>query len=791
VYLRLSRRIAQPARLTSSIFGGVAVVTLTIFGADARAQSAAEPNSQVLPEVVVEPSKKKPKQKAAKKSGGPSAAASPAPQAQTAAAPQDVNDGESSTSPVYADPGPGVNLDVPNTTGSRLNMTPLQTPASVDIISGRTSRERGQNDVVEAVTQNAPGITSVAIPVLGTAFTSRGFQGNNSITRLYDGTRLYPGTGGTTSFPFNMWSVERIEVLHGPASVLYGDGAIGGVINVIPKKPITEGLINEAQIFFDSNGTRRASIDSGGAIDKNFAYRLNVTKDASEGWVDDGDSENLGISGALRFQASPDLVFSISHDYSEREPMKYFGVPYRDGVFDERTKENNYNVDNALARFRDEWTQAKVEWQASDAITFRNVAYRLDSRREFRNAEDYIWDTQADPEVIERGNGLHILQQQNQIGNRFDATIRTGALGVANETVLGFDVNRGKFNYANYGGAVISSVDPFDPEGGYFPDPGRLDPKFNSQLDQHSFFMEDRLILNEYVSLVGGVRWDTTTLSRDDLIDPTNGFEREFNSFNWRTGIVVTPLPGLAFYGQYAVGADPIDVPLLDYTQDISNLKQTTGRQYEIGVKQSLFGGTVEWSLSAYDIVKNDLLIRNVFVDFNTPPFIFTTLQQIGQQSSRGIEATIGVELGGGWRVDANGALLKARYDEFKYIDFSTLMMNDYAGKVPLLIPEETANVWVTWAFAAGWQAAAGVQYVGGSYENFANTVERPAYTIVNAALQWNPTDAVTLDFRVKNLFDRTYAQYLRTDPTVAVANDLQGYIAPPRTFEGALTVRF
>lgn len=62
---------------------------------------------------------------------------------------------------------------------------------------------------------------------------------------------------------------------------------------------------------------------------------------------------------------------------------------------------------------------------------------------------------------------------------------------------------------------------------------------------------------------------------------------------------------------------------------------------------------------------------------------------------------------------------------------------------------------------------------------------------MTNVGLQWKPTEAATLDFRVKNLFDRTYAPYLRTDASVAEGNDIQGFIAPPRTFEGALTVRF
>ncbi|HEX2841010.1 TonB-dependent siderophore receptor [Hyphomicrobium sp.] len=738
------------------------------------ADRAAAQSTDPLPPVVVEG--EVPKKKVAKKSA-------PAPEvSQSAEAqPEPVPSGpvDSATGGPPNQSAPGLNLSKTGSSGSRLGLTPLETPASVDVISGETARERGQFSTVEAVAQNAPGFSSVAMPVLGTAFAARGFQGNNSVMQLYDGTRLFPGRGSIT-FPFNMWSVERIEVLHGPASVLYGDGAIGGIINVIPKKPITEGMFNEAQVFFDSNMTRRASLDSGGAISKNVSYRFNVSGDASDGWVDRGESENLGISGALRWQATSDLVFTLSHDYGDQEPMKYFGTPYRNGVFDKRTKDNNYNVRNAMTEFQDSWTQFKTEWEVNDSLSFRNVAYYLDSRREFRNAEDYLWGYMSGPDLVDR-EGIHIRQKQEQIGNRFDATVRTSLAGIGNETVVGFDVNRAKFGYASYF-AMLDPVDPYDPDPGLFPNPDRLNPGFASELDQKSLFVEDRIIFNQYLSVVGGVRWDSSTLTRDDLQTPANGFEKEFNSFNWRVGAVVTPVRDLAFFGQYSVATDPLDVPLLDYAKDISNLKQTTGRQYEIGVKQTLWNGAFEWSLAAYDIVKNDLLVR----DYGTFP---PSLTQIGQQSSRGIEAAIGIELGRGWRVDANGALLKAQYDEFSYIDFSTFGMVDYSGKVPLLVPEKTGNIWLTWDFAAGWRASAGLQYVGEAFANYANTIERPAYTVVNAGLQWKPTDKMTLDFRIKNLFDEVYAPYVRSYPFDD--NMVQGWIAPPRTFEASMSVRF
>lgn len=762
-----NQTIQTKARV-SSIFLLTLAASFAAVTRNADAQSPDAPSD--LPPVVVEGTQ--PKKKAAKK-----APASPGSQITSASVeePAAVADGSTSAPNQSA---PGLNLSSPGTSGSRLGLSSLETPASVDVISGETARERGQFSTVEAVTQNAPGFSSVAPPYLGSAFAARGFQGNNSVMQLYDGTRLFPGRGNI-SFPFNMWSVERIEVLHGPASVLYGDGAIGGIINVIPKKPISEGMFNEAQIFFDSNMTRRASLDSGGAISKNLSYRFNVSADASDGWVDDGNSESLGLSGALRWQAAQGLVFTLSHDYGDQEPMKYFGTPYRGGiVLDKRIRENNYNVRDSLIEFRDSWTQFKMEWEVNDQLSFRNVAYYLDSRREFKNSELYFWDSAAG--LVTRDFGaLHIRQKQDQVGDRFDATVRTNILGIANETVAGFDINRARFGYASSSSLSPLPVDPFDPDPGFFP-VDNFAPRFESELSQRSVFIEDRLAFNDYLSLVGGARWDTSELDRDDIASPGGSFGKSFHAFNWRMGAVVTPVQGLAFFGQYAVASDPLNVPLLDTLAANADFDLTQGRQVEIGVKQSLWGGLVEWSLAGYDIVKTDLLVFD--------PSTFTTVQ-IGQQSSRGLEAAIGIELGGGWRVDANGAILKAQYDEFEFIDFATFSIVDYAGNVPILVPEKTANIWLTWAFAPNWQASVGVQYVGESFENFANSVKRPAYTVTNLGLRWNPTASATLDLRVKNVFDEVYAAYLREHPDYPGA--VQGWIAPPRTFEAALSVKF
>ena len=124
------------------------------------------------------------------------------------------------------------------------------------------SRSPRRNSVVT----HATGITGSPGPGNGdTAMAARGFSGHGLVMQLFDGTRLYAGAG-TVTFPFDTWSIDRIEVLRGAASVIYGEGAIGGVINVVPKKPMQAPIRKEALLTLGSDATRQVAFGSGGVI---------------------------------------------------------------------------------------------------------------------------------------------------------------------------------------------------------------------------------------------------------------------------------------------------------------------------------------------------------------------------------------------------------------------------------------------------------------------------------------------------------------------------------------------
>ncbi|MGY4318181.1 TonB-dependent receptor [Bradyrhizobium sp. JR3.5] len=691
----------------------------------------------------------------------------PATAAATAGAPRAAASGASGSA------SPTLNATTQGGTGSRLNLTPLQTPASVEIITAQTIAERGQHNVLDAVTQNAAGFIATPAPGNGgLSFSTRGFAGSNSVMTLYDGTRFYIGSG-TLTFPYDTWSTQRVEVLRGPASVLYGEGAIGGVINVVPKKP--QGTpYNEAEVSLDSNMTRRLSVDSTGPINPNVSYRINATGNMSEGWVDRDKTSNAVVSAAVRVQASDNLAFTLSEDYGDRSPSRYFGTPLINGSIQDALRFKNYNALDSAIRYQDSWTQFKTEWDVADGIKINNTLYYLTSERHWRDIENYTWNPKT--QLIDRSSYIEIFHDQKQLGNRMDATFSGHVLGLANQFVAGFDVNRIDFTHTNnspYGGA--SSVNPyvFDP-GSFFATTTATTPGFNAIVNQYALFAEDRLSLTDQLSLVTGVRYDRPEVDRADYKTPANSFETTLSGTSWRTGLVYEPVKNLAFYGQYAVGVDPVS-NLISLSTSQKTFQLATGKQTEIGVKQSFWGGRGEWTLAAYEIVKTGLTIPDP-----SNPTAGLALQ-IGQQSSRGVEGTIGLALNDGWRVDANLALLRARYDNNSQVVGGKVV--SYNGNVPVNVPQQVSNVWLTWDFAPNWSVYGGVQIVGAMYSDLANTQLRPGYNVVNGGIRWKPDDRTTVAFRVYNLFDKVYA--------VTSNGTGQWLLGMPRTAELSVNVKF
>ncbi|ARP95988.1 TonB-dependent receptor [Bordetella genomosp. 13] len=661
-------------------------------------------------------------------------------------------------------------LDTPAETGSNLGLTLRQTPASIDVITREQLEDRGDSNVSDAITR-AGAISAMGHPGNGnSALSTRGFTDSTSVMRLYDGLRQYGGVGVT--FPFDTWSVERIEVLRGPASVIYGDGAIGGTVNIVPKKPTRGPIRNEVQATVGTDDTARLGLGSAGALTDELSYRLDLSGNHTDGWVDRGDSDDATFSGALRWDAARDLNLTLSHAYGYQRPMRYFGTPLVDGRQLESLREENYNVGDSFMRFRDQWTQLDAVWTPTDAATLRARLYHVGSKRDWRNAERYVYNPAT--ELIDRSDNTAISHDQKQTGLTADATFK-GRLGRFDNTVsVGFDVNHSTFRHTNntYAGSS-GPVDPYDPDPGEFASDAPTIPRYRNKADQYALFAENHIALTPQWSVLGGLRYDHARLARNDLVLDRQVLNRTYSDVGWRVGTVYELRPDLALYAQYAEAADPVG-GLLMLSPSNAGFDMARGRQVEIGLKQGFWQGRGEWTLAAYHIRKTGLLTRD--------PADPSLRVQVGQQSSRGIEASLALAFAPGWKVEANATVLRAEYDDFSEAVGGTAVSR--SGNVPPNVPERLANLWLSWNFQPGWTAMGGLRYVGKRYADSANTLELPSYTTTDLALRWDLNGDTAITARGYNVFDRAYF-------TTAYYTSTQWLYGPGRRFELTLNQRF
>jgi len=175
-----------------------------------------------------------------------------------------------------------------------------------------------------------------------------------------------------------------------------------------------------------------------------------------------------------------------------------------------------------------------------------------------------------------------------------------------------------------------------------------------------------------------------------------------------------------------------------------------------------------------YHIVKDNLLTRD--------PANPAQSIQVGARSSTGIEGTLSMPLARDWTLDANAALLRARFDDFAELVAGAPVSR--AGNRPPDVPRRTATLWLRWDFQPAWSAGAGLRHVGARFADNANTLRMPSYSTVDASLRWKASAQTSLTLRGFNVFDKRYF-------TTAYYTPTQWLIGPDRRVELVLDHRF
>ena len=641
-------------------------------------------------------------------------------------------------------------LTLPSTAGSRLGLTPLDTAASVSVLGGERVRELGLSSLIDAKTL-APGISSAPNPGNGgNLLAARGFSGQNSVKQLYRGLEI-SNAGGVVSFPFDPWNVERIETLSGPASVLYGAGAIGGAVNVVPLAPSLKRLEGRATLGAGSFKSLHQAASLSGPLAPALSFRVDASHRSSDGWVDRGESDTVALSAALRWDANERLRLTAAWDHGQQHPQHYLGTPVFQGAPAPGTRRVNYNITDNRHDFEDQWLTLALEWQLRPDLALASTVYRIDHDRAYRDTftVTYLPATATAPPQVRRMNFRDIARApQRQYGQQGWLRWDTQAGGVALQLLGGVALSRMHYDREDNVRAGTSTVDALNPSPGVYLDfyRGESRREYVMRLMQAGAFGEARLSFGPAWSLNLGVRHDRYRNRRDNLLSAGATFA-DLEGVGWHVGAVWKPFAHWSVYAQTAAATDPV-ASLASVGAAQQGFELSPGRQVEVGSKARHKLGAVdlEWTLALFDITKRKLL---------TPSLANPSLtEQVGQQSSTGVELAVGLRWGA-WRVDANGTVLDPRFDDF--LSREGTVTQQLAGFTPAAVHRRAANLIVARRFGDAWQGRVVMQHVGRRFTNNLNNAWMPAYTRWDAGLAWQASPALRLDARLENLADKVY----------------------------------
>jgi iron complex outermembrane recepter protein len=697
-------------------------------------------------------------------------------------------------------------LESTPSSAGRLGLKAMEIPASVDVLDSAVMEARGYQKVSDAVSR-MPGVVAGEHPTAPSSFTVRGFTASQ-VQILRDG--LWLGPSPMVMRPQNTFNLDRVELLRGPSSVVNGQGAVAGTINAVTKSAEpTASHHGRALVSFGRFDTYQVAAGATGPIGSNLWYRVDVSRNGSDGWVDRMESGSTNLTASVLWRPTMRVRLKASADILDDDLPRYFGTPLMPEAFaadpldairtttgetiDGRTRFVNYNVADGFAKARQTLARVDLSADLSSRITLQNVAYGFDAKRDWRNAEGYVFcasvvDVCRTVGQVQRYYGYFVIDHDQRLyGDRLTLNLDASRAGRDHRAVVGvetstLDFERTRGFRRRVPLAPGDGVDLLNPVPGEYG-PIELRAISPTAIDSWAVFLEDSIAVTSRIRLAGGLRYDGMDLERQNLnpdtrVPESGGFTRAYTWWSWRAGAVATLGQGVVAYGQYSNAKDPVssNVFLVNANQ---NFDLTEARQWEVGLKADLGRGRTQATLAWFDIERDDVLER----------FALDSATNIGGIASRGLEAAATVQLARDVRVGANLAVTDAEY-------LPSANFVRFAGNRPSNVPTLTTNVWASWQHIGGTPLEVGgsLRHVGDRFGTNANTVTLRRYTIADAYAAWT-RGRYRVTARVDNLTDTVYASWAdpfylqQNDPSFLYANQVM--LGSPRTFGLQLQVGF
>lgn len=624
--------------------------------------------------------------------------------------------------------------------GSKTDTPLIETPASVSVVT-REQIEAQQPKTVAQALRYTPGVnTELAGPqFVVDQLSIRGFQQGTG-RMLRDGTRTFlpEFLGWDAPEPYGL---ERIEVLRGASSVLYGASDPGGQINLVSKRP-TQQPLRQVQLQAGNLNYQQGAFDLGDALDDEgvWSYRLTGLFRETDAQTDHITNRRQYIAPALSYRPSADTEFTLLGEYQRQTGNFANALPASGTVFRDargRLDRDTYVGDSAYDFMTNEKTSLGYVFE-----------HHFDEVWTLRQNLRYSNYRQASSEIAlfgPAGGGQYSRYSDARKGDGRLFTIDTHvqanfATGPVEHTLLtGVDYNNGKFDQQQSLDFILQSFDPFQPVYGQPLDTVPFSfASYQQKLSQTGVYLQDQLRIDNWVLLLGG-RYDWAANQKDDRAPQTQKDEK----FSGRAGLVYLFDNGLAPYLSYSESF----LPVMGTTADGAQLDPETGKQYELGLKYEPPG-----SNSLYTVAVFELTRQNVTENING----FS--RQEGEVRSRGVELEARTELAPGFSLIGS----------YTWNDVEvTQSERGTKGNTPFRTPEHMASLWADYLLQGGpldgLRLGAGTRYVGSTYGDAQNSFKVDSYVLVDAMVSYElgKLDAslkgVELALNASNLFDKEY----------------------------------
>ena len=637
-----------------------------------------------------------------------------------------------------------------STAGTKTDTPLMETPQTINVITQQQIVDQGGQSVNEAL-RYAPGVSSYGSSTRSDWYTAiRGFT-----PAVYlDGLAL-PTTMNLASWVMDPYQLERIEILRGPASVLYGQGDPGATVNMISKLP-TDTPQREIEWQYGSHDRKQLALDFAGPLnqDGSLLYRLiMLDKSASLVTGPKKDRRTL-IAPSMTWRPSDHTSLTVSLDYLHDNtevsdnflPAQGTVLPNPNGKISPTLFTGDPNFDHYK---KTEWSvgyalehQLDSVWTVRQKLRYMHLALN-------NNAVYGIGLDPTDPSdsTMSRTAGIF-----NPSYNRFTVDTQGQARFSAGQTshtvLLGIDFQRQNMHDPEWSGQA-PGLNMFNPV--YQPinlSTFTQDQDTWQRLRQIGVYLQDQVKFDRHWVLVVGGRQDSTSMHSEDQILKRNRDQND-SHFTYRTGLVYLADNGLAPWVSYSTSYNP----QLGTLQDGTPFKPTTGKQIEAGIRYQPAGAKSTFSAAVYQITQN-----NVLTPDPSSPANYSV--QTGQVRSRGIELNAVASLN-------RNVSLTASYmiQDVKNTQANPANNVDSQGLWPTAIPlpRQMASLWGDYTVHGGmWDRfgmGAGIRYTGkaaGSMMAGDNSLEMPAYTLLDAAIHYR-IGPWRLALNANNLTNKTY----------------------------------